>query len=163
MVWVAAFVAFGIAAAIAAGFVVREARRLAQAPPPPLFDLDEALAWVVDHLDDEVAATLTVDDVKRILAFQVEFFRRTGVMANGSSEQLAAAVAGDDLPATGAVVGGPETVAYIVERSAATGESYLPEQVHPVVECQLAYLAVIGAVGSAADDEDDDEDADGAS
>ena len=44
----------------------------------------------------------------------------------------------------------PETIEYILERSAETGESYLPEQVEGVVECQLAYLRFIGAVGRAA-------------
>ena len=48
------------------------------------------------------------------------------------------------------IVGGAETVDYIVSRSAATGEEYLPEQVHAVVETQLAYLRAIGAVGDAA-------------
>ena len=43
-----------------------------------------------------------------------------------------------------------ETVDYILERAAATGEAYLPEQVDGVVECQLAYLRFIGAVGRAA-------------
>ena len=34
--------------------------------------------------------------------------------------------------------------------TAATGEAYIPEQVHAVVETQLAYLRAIGAVGDAA-------------
>ena len=45
------------------------------------------------------------------------------------------------------IVGGAETVDYIVSRSAATGEEYLPEQVHGVVATQLDYLRAIGAVG----------------
>ena len=35
------------------------------------------------------------------------------------------------------MVGGAETVDYILERCAATGEAYLPEQVHAVIETQL--------------------------
>ena len=55
------------------------------------------------------------------------------------------------------VFGTAETIEYILERSAETGESYLPEQVDGVVECQLAYLRFIGAVGRAAGpDEGDD-------
>jgi hypothetical protein len=34
-----------------------------------------------------------------------------------------------------------------VDRAAATGEAYLPEQVYGVLETQLAYLRSIGAVG----------------
>jgi hypothetical protein len=53
------------------------------------------------------------------------------------------------------VIGGAEVVAYIVERAASTGEAYLPEQVHGVLETQIAYLRSIGAVGPAASDERD--------
>ena len=130
----------GIACAIAAWFVIREAGRLAAEPPPPVFDMDEAFDWVVAHLPDLVAATLTPGDVRRILDFQLEFFQRKGVAGNGSSGH----------PPGDVIVGGAETVDYVVSRSAATGEEYLPEQVHAVIETQLAYLRAIGAVGDAA-------------
>ena len=136
---VAALLVFGLACAIAAWFVIREAGRLAVEPPPPVFDIDEAYDWVVAHLPDVVAATLTPDDVRRILDLQLEFFRRKGVTGNGSSAH----------PPGDVIVGGAETVDYILGRAAATGEEYLPEQVHAVVETQLAYLRAIGAVGGA--------------
>ncbi len=139
MVAVVVFVAFGVACAIGAIVVLREAARLAVEPAPATFSMDEAYAWVVQHLPDLVAATLTPDDVRRILAFQVEYFERRGVAKNGSQT----GVPGD------VVVGGAETVDYILERCRDTGEAYLPEQVYPVVETQLAYLRAIGAVGPA--------------
>jgi hypothetical protein len=92
---------------------------------------------VLAHLPDQVAATLTPDDVRRILDFQVEFFKRKGVSANGSTEY----------PPGTVVIGGAETVAFILDRCESTGEAYLPEQVHGVLETQLAYLRAIGAVG----------------
>ena len=137
----------GIACAIAAWFVIREAGRLAAEPPPPVFDMDEAFEWVVAHVPDDVAATLTAGDVRRILDFQLEFFQRKGVAGNGSSAH----------PPGDVIVGGAETVEYIVTRSAATGEEYLPEQVHAVIETQLAYLRAIGAVGDAAGPSTEDE------
>ena len=133
----------GIACAIAAWFVIREAGRLAAEPPPPVFDMDEAFEWVVEHVPDAVAATLTPADVRRILDFQLEFFQRKGVAGNGSSAH----------PPGDVIVGGAETVDYIIGRSAATGEEYLPEQVHAVIDTQLAYLRAIGAVGDAAQEE----------
>ena len=54
------------------------------------------------------------------------------------------------------VIGGSETVSYILEQAAAKGNDFTAEQVHAVVETQLAYLRAIGAVGSKADDFDDD-------
>src|SRR3954447_5302405 len=140
MALVIGLVVIGIACAIAAWFVVREAGRMAAEPAPPVFDPEESYEWVVEHLSDIVAATLTPDDVRRILDFQLEYFRRKGVTGNGSSAN----------PPGDVVVGGAETVDYILDRARGTGEAYLPEQVHAVIETQLAYLREIGAVGPAA-------------
>jgi hypothetical protein len=140
---VAGFLVVAIVVAVAAWLVIREAGRVAKSPPPALFDLEEAHDWVVAHVPDVVAATLTSDDVRRILEFQLEYFEKKGVSGNGSSAHSSGPV----------VVGGSEAVAYIVERAAATGEAYLPEQVYGVLETQLAYLRSIGAVGPPAGDE----------
>jgi hypothetical protein len=139
------FLLVGMVIAIAAFFVTREATRIANEPPPALYHLDDALAWVVEHLPDDVAATLTVDDVRRILEGQVDFFKRKGVSSNGSTAY----------PSGNVVIGGSETVEYIVERSAADGETYLPEQVYGVIDTQLSYLRAIGAVGPQRDDDVD--------
>jgi hypothetical protein len=134
---VAIFLVIGIVVAIAAVFVVREAGRIARNPPPALFDLDDAYSWVIDHLPDEVAATLTPEDVRRILDLQVEFLKRKGVSSNGSTAY----------PPANVVIGGSETVEYILERAAATGEPYIAEQVYGVLETQMGYLRAIGAIG----------------
>jgi hypothetical protein len=136
----AAVLVIGVVCAIAAWFVVREAARLSAEPPPPVFDADEAYEWVLAHLDDLVAATLTPVDVRRILDFEMEYFEREGV-----TPRAAPAPGGRDV-----VVGGDETVAYILARASATGDAYLPEQVHGVLDTQLQYLRAIGAVGGAA-------------
>jgi len=144
---VAGFLVVGLVVAIAAVVVVREAGRLARRPPPALFDTADAYEWIVEHVPDDVAATLTPDDVRRILELQIEFFERHGVSPNGATAS----------PGGPVVVGGVEQVAYIVERSADTGEAYLPEQVRAVVEIQLAYLREIGAVGPPVTEAEDDE------
>ena len=118
---------------------------MASEPAPPVFDMDEAFDWVVQHVPDDVAASLTPEDVRRILDFQLEFFQRRGVSGNGSSAH----------PPGDVVVGGTETVDYILSRASATGESYLPEQVHAVIQTQIEYLRAIGAVGRAADADED--------
>jgi hypothetical protein len=141
---VVGFLAFGVTVAIAAVFVVREAARIGRNPPAAVFDADDAFEWVVEHLPDDVAATLTADDVRRILDFQVEFLAGKGVSSNGHG------AANDDA----VIVGSPAQVAYIVERAAATGEAYLPEQVQGVMDTQLAYFRWIGAVGPRAERSD---------
>jgi hypothetical protein len=139
---VAGFLVVGLVVAIAAALVIREAGRVAREPPPALFDLDDAHDWVVAHVPDDVAATLTSDDVRRILEFQLEYFERKGVSGNGSGSHSPGPV----------VVGGAEAVAYIVERASSTGEAYLPEQVYGVLETQLSYLRSIGAIGPPAEE-----------
>jgi hypothetical protein len=142
---VAGVLVVAIVVAVAAWLVIREAGRIAKEPPPAIFDLDEAHDWVVAHVPDDVAATLTSDDVRRILEFQLEYFEKKGVSGNGSGPKTSGPI----------VIGGAEAVAYIVERAASTGEAYLPEQVHSVLETQLTYLRSIGAVGPPADDDRD--------
>ncbi|MFA5882746.1 MAG: hypothetical protein WDA60_02745 [Acidimicrobiia bacterium] len=145
MVLVAGLLVLGLVFAIAAWFVVREAGRLTHEPPPVVFSLDEAYEWVVEELPDEVAATLTPADVRRILTFQVEYFDRSGVATNGDRG------ANGVEPHPPAIVGAAEVVDYILDRSATTGEEYIPEQVYPVVEILLEYLAATGAVSTPAD------------
>ena len=147
MVLLTALVVLGLSCAIAAWFVIREAGRMAMEPPPPVFGPEEAYDWVVAHVPDVVAATLTPDDVRRILDFQLEYFQRKGVTGNGSSAN----------PPGDVVVGGAETVDYILERARNSGEAYLPEQVHAVIETQLAYLREIGAVGPRAGSPSDED------
>jgi hypothetical protein len=137
---VTALLVFGITCAIGAVFVLREAGRLATEPPPPIFDMEEAYDWVVEHLPDDVAATLTPADVRRILDFQLEFLSKKGVTGNGSAPK----------PRSDVIVGGAEIVDYICARSRETGEEYMPEQVYGVLDTQLGYLRAIGAVGGAA-------------
>jgi hypothetical protein len=139
-------VAVGLVLLIAAVAILRESHRLATLPPRPTFDPDVALEWVVQHIADDAAATLTVDDVRVILDLQLRYFKVKGVSQNGSSAHTVGPV----------VIGGSETVSYILEQAAAQGAEFTAEQVHAVVETQLAYLRAIGAVGSKADDFDDE-------
>ena len=138
--------AVGLILLIAAVAILRESHRLAALPPRPTFDPDAALDWVVQHIADDAAATLTVDDVRVILDLQLEYFKVRGVSQNGSTAH----------PVGPVVIGGSETVSYILEKAAARGADFTPEQVHAVVETQLAYLRAIGAVGSKAEDLDED-------
>lgn len=138
--------AVGLILLIAAVAILRESHRLALLPPRPTFDPDAALEWVVQHIADDAAATLTVDDVRVILDLQLQYFKAKGVSQNGSTAH----------PVGPVVIGGSETVSYILEQAAAKGNDFTAEQVHAVVETQLAYLRAIGAVGSKADDFDDD-------
>jgi hypothetical protein len=134
----------GIVFAIAAVVVGREARRLAAEPVQRTFNYEEAVAWVCDHVSDDVAAVLTPDDVRRILDWHLEYFRLKGLSGNGSGPH----------PDGTVVVTGAETVGFVLQRAEAAGSPYTAEQVHAVLDAQMGYLTEIGAVGSLTDPED---------
>ena len=125
--------------AIAAAVVGREAHRLDKDPPRPVFDLDEAVSWVAQHVPFEVSAVLSYDDVRQILMWHLEYLRMRGVSTNGHGPQTAGPV----------VVGGAETVDYVLQRAEAQSLAYTAAQVHAVLEAQMTYLEAIGAVGPA--------------
>src|SRR5918998_5726102 len=143
VVWVILARAVGLF--IAAVVVGRETDRLADAPPRPVFDLDEAVTWVARHLPFEVSAVLTHDDVRQILRWNLDYFRSKGVSGNGSSANA---------PATDVVVGGGETVDNVLARARSAGLDHTAPQVHAVLDAQMAYLEAIGALGPASPRED---------
>ncbi|MFP5317854.1 MAG: hypothetical protein ACLGI2_06105 [Acidimicrobiia bacterium] len=139
-----------VAIAVAAVFVIaavvigREARRLAELPVQRTFNFEDAVTYVCDHVDDEVAAVLTPDDVRQILDWHLEYFRLKGVSGNGSGPH----------PEGPVVVTGAETVGFVLMKAEAAGTPYTAEQVHAVLDAQMGYLTEIGAVGPLGDPED---------
>jgi hypothetical protein len=132
-----AFVVVALVFAIAAVVIGREARRLDAVPPRPVFDIEEAVAWVANHLPFKVSAVLSHNDVRNIIDWNLEYFRTKGVSGNGSSPHLEGPV----------VVGGAETVAWVLAKAESLGTSYTSEQVHAVLDAQMSYLEAIGAIG----------------
>jgi len=140
------FVAVALVFAIAAVVVGREARRLAAKAPGRVFEFEDAVTWVCDHVGDEVAAVLSPDDVRRILNWHLEYFRIKGVSSNGASPKVEGPV----------VVSGAETVDFVLKRAEADGLDYTPSQVHAVLDAQMTYLESIGAVGPVSDGDEGD-------
>jgi hypothetical protein len=147
MVLLYGLVALVVIFMVAAVVVGREARRLDAVPPRPTFDLDDAVAWVAEHLPFEVSAQLSHDDVRRIIDWNLEFFRMKGVSGNGHSGPNEGPV----------VVGGAETVDYVLARARALGADYTSPQVHAVLDAQMSYLEAIGAIGPEVSDSPPDE------
>ncbi|MEW6153290.1 MAG: hypothetical protein AB1673_04765 [Actinomycetota bacterium] len=137
LVVVAALAVFAIAAVV----IGREARRLAAVPVERTFNFDDAVAWVCDHVSDDVAAVLSPDDVRQIIDWHLEYFRLKGVAGNGSGPHLDGPV----------VVTGAESASFVMKRSADAGTGYTAAQVNAVLEAQMGYLTDIGAVGPLTD------------
>jgi hypothetical protein len=141
------FVVVGVAVifVIAAVVIGRETSLLSSQPPRPVFDLDEAVQFVADELPFEVAAELTHDDVRQILRWHLEYFRTKGVSSNGQSH---------DAQVGPIIVGGGETVDYVLDKASSQGSTYTAAQVHAVLDAQLRYLQAIGAIGPPAQPDD---------
>jgi hypothetical protein len=137
MVVIWSVLALAVVFVIAAVVIGREARRLDAVPPRPVFDLEEAVAWVADHLPFEVSAVLSHEDVRNILDWNLEFFRSKAASGNGSSSHAEDQV----------VVSEAESVEFVLTRSASAGSAYTPAQVHAVLDVQRTYLEAIGAIG----------------
>ncbi len=146
MAVIVAFVVLGVVLAIAGGFVMREAARMSEVPPLAVFDPDDAYAWVIERLDDLVASTLTPDDLRRILDFELAFFESREISQSELQVDTDKQVSFDVT----------EVVDYIELRCRETGEAYLREQIKPVVLCQVDYLGLIGAMGSHVESEQED-------
>ena len=139
------FLAAALVFVIAAVVVGREARRLAAKAPGRVFEFEDAVSWVCDHVADEVAAVLSPDDVRRILNWHLEYFRIKGVSSNGASPKVEGPV----------VVCEAETVDFVLQRAGADGLDYTPAQVHAVLDAQMSYLESIGAVGPVSERDED--------
>jgi len=135
------FLAVALVFTIAAVVLGREARRLATKAPGKVFEFEDAVDWVCQHVDDDVAAVLSPDDVRRILNWHIEYFRIKGVSSNGDSPRVEGPV----------VVSGAETVDFVLRQAEAEGLDYTPQQVHAVLDAQMTYLEAIGAVGPVAE------------
>ncbi len=139
--WGALLVA--IVFAVAAVVIGREARRLDARSPNPVFNIDDAVEYVADRLPFDVSAVLSHNDVRQIIDWNLEYFRTRGVSGNGHDTDVHGPI----------VVGGAETVDYVLHRAELAGVGVTAEQVHAVLDAQMSYLEAIGAVGPEAPDE----------
>ena len=111
--------------AIAAAVIGREAGRLEAAAPRPVYDVDEAVAWIADRLPESVQAQLTHAELRRILLCSADLLRLLGFEERVASEDEAVAH-------VTAIVGLPAN------------------HVRAALRAQEDYLQVIGAAGAVA-------------
>lgn len=142
IVWVFAVIGALLVFAIAAAFVGREAFRLGHTPTSTVFDLDEAVLHVAEHLGDEAAAGLTMEEVRDLIRFSLDHLRSKGLTAL-PGEQLAY----EDGPPV--VVADDDAVAVVLGRADAAGMEVTDVSVVEVLDLLLDHLAGIGAVGPA--------------
>jgi hypothetical protein len=151
MVWV--FVVVGAVAvfAVAAVTVGREAFRLGHQPPPTVFDLDEAVAYVGDDLPVQAQGRLSYDEVRWLVFAELEHLRARGLIGLPGEDPERGRIELDhpDEPGNGdaVVVADDDAVALLLGEAEAEGIEVTDEDVFAVVASLHRYLAEIGAVG----------------
>jgi len=144
MVVAAAVLTMVIVFMIAAGAVGREAHLLDAVPARPVFDPDEATTWIAEHLPPQATASLSYEEVQRIVNWTIDLLRRNAGVARTSGE----------VPDAGGavVVDEASAVANAVSQAAVEGHTLVVDDARDVVAAVFAYLETIGAVGPVADD-----------
>ncbi len=99
-------------------------------------DFDDAVNWAIRHLPGQVTHQLSPEDIRRIIGWNLDYFRSRETSGNGHSPRGHGPV----------VVAGAEAVAWVLDRAGASGRSYTAAQVHAVLEVQMTYLEALGAV-----------------
>ena len=125
--------------AIAAGAVGREAQLLDAVPARPVFDPDEATTWIAEHLPSQVTASLSYDDVHRIVDWTLALLRQSAAVAATSGEVPDAGEA--------VVIDEDRALDYVLGEAASAHLSLQREEARAVIGATLEYLEVIGAVG----------------
>ncbi|MFP5320255.1 MAG: hypothetical protein ACLGIC_00245 [Acidimicrobiia bacterium] len=142
LVWVFAVVGAVLVFAIAAAFVGREAFRLGHTPTSTVFDLDEAVLHVAEHLSDEAARGLTMDEVRQLIVFSLDHLRAKGLTAMPGEDLVH-----EDGPPV--VVADDDAVAVVLGRADEVGMEVTDVAVVEVLDLLLDHLVEIGAVGPA--------------
>ncbi len=129
-----------VVAAVAVGSTTAQ---LASRARRTVYDLEEAVDWVADHLPDSVTARVGYDDVRAVLDWNLEYLQAKGI---------ASARTADD-PGSGLIlVGDSEPLAWILGRIDDAGPDdpgveLTDEQVALILEVNLGYERSIGAIG----------------
>jgi hypothetical protein len=90
------------------------------------------------RLPRDVGGLLSQNDVRRIMGWNLEYFRSRSTAGNGHGERRSSHPVGP------IIVAGAETVDYTLARADAAGAPYSAAQIHAVLAAQLRYLQAIG-------------------
>jgi len=136
-------VTFVIAAVSIGGVTARLASRSRRT----VYDLEQAVEFVADHLPDHVTAVVTFEDVRAVLDWHVQFLEARGVASHRTADDPGSALI---------VVDDSEPLAAVLGRVEAAGEGQpghglTDDQVVAILDAEEGYYDAIGAVGPEVD------------
>ncbi|MGI8939444.1 MAG: hypothetical protein ACR2JF_14785 [Iamia sp.] len=133
-----AVVALVLVVAIALYAVGREVVLLEGRVAPAVFELEEAIPFIVDRLPDNVTARVSLADVRWVLVTDADVLEEatTDAVALGDEDEV--------LDEDGAV-------GRVLERASDERPELADEDVVAILDARLEYLRAIGAVGTEAE------------
>jgi hypothetical protein len=132
-----AALAIFVIAALAVGVT---SQRLAQEHPSTVFSVEEAVAFISERLEPDVAAEMSYEDVRRVVRWYVGYLD-----ANELTDEDAYGSGGSLI-----VVDTDLTLGYLLDQGTTAEPAVRAEDVAAVHGALLAYLEAIGAVGGEA-------------
>lgn len=120
-------------AAMSVAVLIRH--RINPADGQPVYVINEAVEFVVEHLDPDVLGRIRPAGVRRIIEWSVHYLQGLAVPAR--SRRGLRVVAG----------GEGSAIEYIHGKLVGTGYDYSPSDIAAVLAGEAAYLAGIGALG----------------
>jgi hypothetical protein len=132
-----AALAIFVIAALAVGVT---SQRLAREHPATVFSVEEAVAFISERLEPDVAAEMSYEDVRRVVRWYVGYLD-----ANELTDEDAYDSGGSLI-----VVDTDLTLGYLLDQGVTAEPPVRAEDVAVVHGALLAYLEAIGAVGSEA-------------
>lgn len=146
MIWifvvVSALVAFVVAAVSVGSVTAQQAAK----SRPAVYDLDDAVDFVADHLDPEITAVLSFDDVRQVLLWHLDYLQTKGVASYGTDADVSGSLV---------VVTDDEPIAFILGRADDADIEIADEQVVAILAAQEGYYRAIGAFGPEVSGPDD--------
>ncbi len=128
-------VALVLLALVALWVALRIERRTKWADMQPVYVINDAIDYVVEHLDPEVLDRIRRAGVQRIIEWSVHYLQGLAVPAR--RRRGLRVVAG----------GEGRAIEYICGKLATSGYDYSPSDIAAVLAGEAAYLAGIGALG----------------
>lgn len=136
VIWViAGLVCTFLIAALSIGLTTSS---LASRPRRSVYDLEEAMNFVAERLDDEMTAVVSYEQVGEVLGFHCEYLELKGVASDRTADDV-----GSDL----VVVPDDEPVAYVLGKVDSEGLGLSDEQVMAILDAETEYYRAIGLFG----------------
>ena len=129
--------AFGLL--VAAILLLQEARSMRSTAQEPIYVIEDAVRFIHQKLPATQRERLTLDDVRCMLEWQLQFVRQLGPAGNGTRARTPTS---EPL-----IIGGTQAAAFIMLRAEEGERSFSFEDIHAVLDAESHYLHRIGGIG----------------